>query len=125
MTSQTFDPKPQQTPLWWSARLRSCYAIFVMCLAVSATYIPITPPEYPPGIRTMLMGIDFMNIHIRRIRYASEAVFGPQGYLPNWHTRELGGSPFRANLQSFPLIPTRLLLFFLRLDPYDMFAPAV
>ena len=38
---------------------------------------------------------------------------GPTHYLPAWYPRELGGTPFRANIQSFPFIPTRfpLLLF--------------
>src|SRR5438067_715815 len=101
MTSPTIVESPSRpTPRWWSPRLRSFYAMLVMCIATSITYIPVPGDNIPPGTPTMLMGIDFMNIHIRRMRYAHEAIFGPQGYLPGWHSRELGGAPFRANLQS-------------------------
>src|SRR5207249_10662189 len=85
MTSPTtVASQPQGTPTWWSPRLRSFYAMLVMCIAVSVTYIPIASDEISPGTPTTLMGIDFMNIHVRRLRYAHEAMFGPQGYLPGW-----------------------------------------
>jgi hypothetical protein len=36
--------------------------------------------------------------------------------MPAWYSRELLGTPFRANIQNFPFIPTRLLIVML-LDP--------
>lgn len=70
-----------------------------------------------------LLGIDYNNIHQHRIRYAQEALFGKQGHLPAWHTRELMGSPFWSNIQSFPFVPTRLAIFWV--DPQVLFPIAV
>src|SRR4030095_10015911 len=65
---------------------------------------------------------DFNDVHRRRIGYAQEALV--RGSLPPaWYTRELLGTPFRSNLQSFPLLPTRLAL--LGLDPSTLYPVAV
>ncbi len=42
-------------------------------------------------------------------------MFGPSHFLPGWYPRDLLGAPFAANIQSFPWIPTRLIL--LLFDP--------
>jgi hypothetical protein len=93
-------------------------ALALMVLGVLALYCPL-------GIfdgRQTLLGIDFNNIHEHRIRYAQQAL-SSSGRLPAWYTRELMGSPFWSNLQSFPIVPTRLLVFWL--DPSILYAVAV
>ena len=66
-----------------------------------------------PGIllgTDALVGSDYGQLHILRIRFAREALFGIRHTLPAWYPHEALGTPFSANLQSFPWIPTRLLL---------------
>jgi Bacterial membrane protein YfhO len=94
-----------------------------MLLAVVITYWPLPPAGVPPGSEWALSGFDFGSLHARRLRYAREALFGEQGRLPGWYTRELGGTPFWSNIQNFPLIPTRLVL--LSMDPEQAFAVGV
>ncbi len=60
-----------------------------------------------------LLGLDYSQLHARHIAFAREALFGPGHYLPGWYPRELLGAPFAANIQSFPWIPTRLILLLL------------
>jgi hypothetical protein len=60
-----------------------------------------------------LRGADYFELHIKRIAFAQDALFGASHFLPAWYPRELLGAPFSANLQSFPWIPTRLLLLLL------------
>jgi hypothetical protein len=62
-------------------------------------------------------------LHIRRITFAQGALWGSGHTLPAWYPRELLGSPFSANVQSFPWIPTRLVLLFL--DPAIAYAAGV
>ena len=57
------------------------------------------------------------------MRFAREALFGARHTLPGWYPHEVLGSPFFANLQSFPWIPTRLLV--LLLDPSMAYAAAI
>ena len=99
--------------------------MLVMCAVVFATYLPVKPSEFPPDARPVLLGLDFLNLHIRRIRFVRETLFGEQRYLPGWYSRELGGTPFWSNLQNFPLIPTRLLLLMITPTPEDAFGIAV
>lgn len=73
--------------------------------------------------RHTLLSVDYGQIHGRRIRYAQEALFGQDGHLPAWSTRELMGAPFWSNLQSFPFLPTRLAL--LGVDPGILYPIAV
>ncbi len=70
-----------------------------------------------------LAGMDYYQLHIRRIQFAREALFGSRHSLPGWYPREVMGMPFAANVQSFPWIPTRLLL--LLLDPSVAYAAGV
>ncbi len=70
-----------------------------------------------------LAGMDYYELHIRRIQFAREALFGSRHSLPGWYPHEVMGMPFAANMQSFPWIPTRLVL--LLLDPSVAYAPGV
>ena len=56
-----------------------------------------------------LEGLDYPQLHQGRIEYAQAAL--AEGRLPEWYPREFLGAPFRANLQSFPWIPTRFVLY--------------
>jgi hypothetical protein len=78
-------------------------------------------PGFTSGSR--LRGTDVPTLHERRIRYAQESLFGPSRQLPGWFSREQFGTPFWANIQNFPWIPTRLVL--LGLKPTDVFTAAV
>jgi hypothetical protein len=90
-----------------------------MLLLSGATYLQ---PSILAG-RQALHGVDYEMLHARRIAFARDALFGPRHTLPAWYPRELGGSPFAANLQSFPWIPTRLVL--LLFDPELAYAAGV
>lgn len=70
-----------------------------------------------------LGGSDYGQLHVHRIRFARDALFGIRHTFPAWYPHEVLGMPFAANLQSFPWIPTRLLL--LALDPSVAYAPAI
>jgi hypothetical protein len=70
-----------------------------------------------------LFGSDYEELHVRRIAFAREALFGARHTLPGWYPHEVLGSPFAANLQSFPWIPTRLAL--LLLDPSIAYAAGI
>ncbi len=76
-----------------------------------------------PSVFEGLAGIDYLELHARHIAFARDALFGPSHFLPAWYPRELLGAPFAANIQSFPWIPTRLLV--LLFDPKIAFAAAV
>lgn len=97
----------------------SIAAVGLMLLGLLLVYCP---PQVLDGTGSLL-GVDYNNIHARRIVYAQEALFGPDPHLPAWHTRELFGSPFWSNIQSFPFLPTRLVL--LGLDTSVLFSVAV
>ena len=73
--------------------------------------------------RETLVGLDFFQLHVRRIAFARNGLFGANHSLPGWYPHELLGAPFAANLQSFPWIPTRLILLFL--DPEVIFGAGV
>jgi hypothetical protein len=70
-----------------------------------------------------LAGMDYYQLHIRRIQFARQALFGKRHSLPGWYPHEVMGMPFAANMQSFPWIPTRLIL--LLLDPSVAYAAGV
>jgi hypothetical protein len=89
--------------------------------------IVLTPAVYlRPSIlsgRMAMAGSDYLQLHKARMAFAEEGLFGPRHKLPAWYPRELLGSPFSANIQSFPWIPTRLLL--LLLSPETAYGPGV
>src|ERR1019366_9044337 len=84
-------------------------AVAILLLLTEAVYLG---PLFAAG-HGSLFGMDYTKLHFRRIAFAREALFGPTHYLPAWYPRELLGSPFLANLQDFPWIPTRLILLFI------------
>jgi hypothetical protein len=86
---------------------RSRLAFLAMVLGVAALY---TRSEILAGDAT-LYGMDFWSLHLRRIEFVREALASGSGGLPGWYPRELLGTPFWSNLQSFPWIPSRLVLY--------------
>ena len=99
---------------WWSD-----LCIFAMILLTEAVYVR---PSFLSGKR-ILAGSDYLQLHMARMAFAEEGLFGPRHTLPAWYPHELLGSPFAANLQSFPWIPTRLIL--LLFHPEVAYAPGV
>jgi len=110
---------PKTTGWLDSPRVRDLLAVGVMLLAVAALY----RPWLILGGTQTLFGFDYLQLHAYRLRYAGEALFGPHASLPAWYSRELLGAPFWSNMQSFPFIPTRLLL--LLVDPQRAYALGV
>src|ERR1700694_3633060 len=90
---------------------RTWITIAILLFLTEAVYVT---PSMLTG-RASLLGADYLQLHIRRITFARDALLGPRHSLPAWYPHELLGAPFAANLQSFPWIPTRLVL--LLLDP--------
>lgn len=101
------------------ARYRSALAVGALLVLTEVFYLR---PGILLGTET-LHGSDYGELHILRIRFAREALFGVGHALPGWYPHEVLGSPFAANLQSFPWIPTRLLV--LLLDPAIAYAAAI
>lgn len=94
------------------APVRTIVVATLMVIAVVAVYVPwpvLTGQKY-------IAGADHTQLHARRMRFARENLFGPARSLPAWYPRELMGTPYRANLQNFPWIPTRLIVLML-VDP--------
>src|SRR6185312_14348288 len=91
-------------------RVRSVLAVLVMLLLTEAVYLR---PETLRGTHS-LMGSDYEMLHRWRLAFARQALAAGNG-LPAWNRHEVLGTPFAANLQSFPWIPTRLVL--LLFDP--------
>ena len=100
-------------------RARTCISIAILLLLTEAVYVR---PWFVAGGGSLL-GMDYFGLHIHRIAFAREALLGPAHFLPAWYPRELLGSPFLANLQNFPWIPTRLILLFF--DPLQAYAVGV
>jgi len=88
---------------------RSAISVAILLSLTAAVYLR---PSIFLGDQA-LSGSDYFELHIKRIAFAQDALFGPNHFLPAWYPRELLGEPFSANLQSFPWIPTRLLLLLL------------
>jgi hypothetical protein len=65
--------------------------------------------------RETLYGWDYFLLHARRLAFARDALFSGLHLVPGWYPREMLGTPFNANLQNFPWIPSHLVLLFL--DP--------
>jgi hypothetical protein len=85
--------------------VRSLIAVLVMCAAVIAVYVPT---KEKPG-DNQIRGGDFHTYHSRRIAFARENL-SSRGTIPAWYPREAYGSPFWANIQNFPFLPTRIPL---------------
>ena len=100
-------------------RWRSLGSAALLLVLTAAMYVR---PSMLTG-RSVLLGLDFSGLHVRRMAFAQRALFGARHDLPGWYPREFMGSPFAANLQSFPWIPTRLVL--LPLEPDVAFGVGV
>lgn len=94
-------------------------ALALMLLATEALYLP----WYVLRGANTLYGWDYMFLHARRLAFARDALLGPGHQLPGWYPREMLGTPFAANLQDFPWIPTHLVL--LLFDPDRAYAVAI
>jgi hypothetical protein len=102
------------------AKLLRRYAwLFAMIVLTEAVYLR---PSILSG-RMILAGSDYQQLHKARMAFGEEGLFGPRHTLPAWYPHELLGSPYAANLQSFPWIPTRFLLFLFA--PESAYAPGV
>lgn len=96
---------PNRTHPKWTELL----ALVLLAIAVVAVYCPwrvLSGAEVHTGA-------DHAVLHERRMQFAQDELLGARGELPTWYPREFLGAPFRANLQNFPLIPTRLAAFVL------------
>jgi hypothetical protein len=111
--------KVSRVPITWAERCKSALAVGALLLLVGGFYLR---PEFLLGTGS-LVGLDYDQLHIRRLAFAREALWGSRHTLPAWYPHEFLGSPFAANLQSFPWIPTRLLL--LLLDPSVAYAAGI
>jgi hypothetical protein len=107
--------QPERRGVEWKTFL----TLLVLGLAVLAVYFPV---RTAPGDNT-LQGGDYLQLHLFRIRFAQEALFGPHPHLPGWYPRELLGTPFWSDVQNFPLLPNRLVL--LLFNPLSAFAVGV
>ena len=107
------------SPAHTTSRYRSAFAVFAMLILTEAVYLR---PEVLLG-GSSLMGSDYEMLHRWRLAFARQALFGIRHFLPAWNPHETLGSPFAANLQSFPWIPTRLVL--LLLDPSVVYGAGV
>jgi hypothetical protein len=99
---------------------RTYACLFAMVVLTEAVYLR---PSILSG-KMAMAGSDYLQLHKARMAFAGEGLFGPRHTLPAWYPHELLGSPFAANMQSFPWIPTRLLLLLL-FSPETAYAPGV
>ena len=97
---------------------RGTAVILILWIAVIAVIWPNIAPD------DMQLASDYALLHQRRMTFAREALFGPDHVLPAWYPRELLGTPFWANVQNFPFLPTRLLVLLL-FDPQWRYTYAV
>ncbi len=100
-------------------RARPWISVAILLILTEAVYL--RPAMFLDG--ASLIGSDYLQLHMGRIAFAQDALFGERHALPAWYPRELLGAPFVANLQSFPWIPTRLVLLFF--DPLAAYAVGV
>jgi hypothetical protein len=101
-------------------RFAAATLLVLATLGAAAVY---TPAAVLTG-RRALVGVDYIILHARRMAFAREALLGAHPTLPGWYPRELLGTPFWSNVQNFPFLPTRLLVF-LAFPPDVAFAAGV
>jgi hypothetical protein len=94
-------------------------ALAGLLFATIAIYLPLSVLRGTSA----LYGWDYMMLHARRLAFARQALLKTPHRLPGWYPREMLGTPFAANLQDFPWIPTHwpLLLF----DPGHAYAVGI
>jgi hypothetical protein len=79
-----------------------------LLLLTEVTYLP---PSVLLGTNT-LYGWDYILQHAPHLSVARDALFRGQHLLPGWYPRQMLGTPFSANIQNFPWIPSHLALLF-------------
>jgi hypothetical protein len=85
---------------------------WVSVLVVVAMFAAILFTYRSPGLaggHWRLFGLDYVMLHNRRVDFAVESL-AQHGRIAAWYPRELMGTPFWSNVQSFPLLPTRMIL---------------
>jgi Bacterial membrane protein YfhO len=102
--------KPTRGATWLS--------LTVLLLLTVAIY---SRPSFFAGSRT-LFGWDFTLLHMRRLAFLRDSLATAHA-VPAWYPRELLGTPFSANLQDLPWLPTHWLL--LLPPPEKAFFPGV
>lgn len=104
-------------------RLRlAARAALPLLAALAATVLLYLPADVLTG-EQQLYGSDYLQLHQYRIEFVQEAWQAGSWKVPAWYPREAMGSPFWADIQNFPWIPTRLpLLFF---TPHAAYAAGV
>jgi hypothetical protein len=95
-------------PVDWR-RFRAGLPLFA---ALAATVLLYLPADVLSGER-QLYGSDFLQLHQYRIAFVREAWRVGSFEVPAWYPREAMGTPFWADIQNFPWIPTRLVLLLL------------
>ncbi len=98
---------------------KTSFSLIFLILAAAGIYLPISVIR---GTET-LYGWDYMLQHSRRLSFAREGLGSASHTLPAWYSREMLGTPFSANIQNFPWIPSHLILLFF--DPDVAYAPGV
>src|SRR5688500_5525225 len=104
MPNVSTDPESSPPVGGAASRVRGLVAVLVMVAGVLAVYVPV--PTQPSD--NSMLGLDYHQLHARRIHFAQQALAAPNAHLPAWYPRELMGSPFWSNIQNFPFLPTRL-----------------
>lgn len=87
------------------------FTLVALLLLTEATYLPLSVLRG----RNTLFGWDYMFLHARRLAFARDALLSGHP-LPAWYPREMLGTPFSANLQNFPWIPSHWVLFLFNPD---------
>jgi hypothetical protein len=100
-------------------RVLSAMAVLFLLILTESVFLR---PSLLDGSR-QLVGSDYRHLHGRHIAFAREALLGAPHTVPAWDPHEFMGTPFAANLQSFPWIPTRFALFLF--DPEVAYAAGV
>ncbi len=75
---------------------RSAISVSILLALTAAVYLR---PSIFLGNQA-LKGVDYFELHIKRIAFAQDALFGPGHFLPAWYPRELLGEPFSANFRA-------------------------
>jgi hypothetical protein len=112
-TARAEPPDPPRGAAAGKARRVDADVWVLLALSLAVLWVYLPPRMLTGGV---LFGADSFTLHVRRLEFARDHLFGPSPGLPAWYPREFLGTPFWSNLQNFPLIPTRLPL--LLVDPW-------
>ena len=81
------------------SRGRSAISVSILLALTAAVYLR---PSIFLGDQA-LNGVDYFAMHIKRIAFAQDALFGPGHFVPAWYPREFLGAPFSADPAELPL----------------------